>query len=402
MRIAEHGHGAAFAIYNPFYLRTFWTRGTFRGTAAWRSLGGIFLAARRPPQRPSRSPRRPQPACAPPAPRLAARSPRVSGAGDPAAAAPTRRANPQVTGTEAFFADVGHFGMRAVTIAWTFLVYPCLILAYLGQGALLLSYGDLTDPGNPTLCFSVSPDGTVASPGSGVPPYSTYIDFAAGATTPGCAAEGVVGLASGASGPGPIIANIFWYTVGGSFGTGTYKGILAVATLASVVGSQALITGAFTVLSQATSLGLFPFMTVKHTSTMFEHQVFCPELNAILCVLCLFVVATFQHSSNLTAIYGACVATAMTLTTVLWVGTLRFARGWPAWATLALAVPICLMDAALLTANWGKFFVSGPVLLSYPGYTNGDLQTQARGPVLVLRRRAPPRPARLARTGLRV
>ena len=87
-----------------------------------------------------------------------------------------------------------------------------LLLAYTGQAAFLLSLGDLTSPSNPSLCFSVSPDG-VAQPGAGAAPFSTYLSFPAPQAS--CAAEGFVGVNSGAAGPNGILSNVFWFVHGG-------------------------------------------------------------------------------------------------------------------------------------------------------------------------------------------
>jgi hypothetical protein len=146
-----------------------------------------------------------------------------------------------------------------------------------GQIAFLLSFDDMTDPANPELCFSIV-DG-VATPGAGMPPYSTYLAFPA--EVAGCAAEGFLGVQGGVTGPNGVIANVFWWTVGRSFGSGCFKGILAVATLVSVVGSQAMITGVGTILAQASALGLFPFIKVKHTSAQYEHQVRGPSTHPL-------------------------------------------------------------------------------------------------------------------------
>ena len=100
------GYGPrSFDAWSPYYLRYFWTLGSFRGRASWRALGGVFLC---------------------------------------------------VTGAEAMFADLGHFGHAAMCTAWLLLVFPALLLCYTGQAAWLLSFGDLTDPANPALCFTVA------------------------------------------------------------------------------------------------------------------------------------------------------------------------------------------------------------------------------------------------------
>ena len=322
-RIAED-HGSVFAAWNPYWLRYFWTKSSFKGTAAWHSLGGIFLA---------------------------------------------------VTGAEALFADLGHFGIKAISLAWFGLAYPMLLLAYTGQAAFLLGLGDLTDTNNPTLCFSFDPVAQMATPGTGTAPFATYLSFPSAQAS--CVSEGFVGVQTGSSGPNGVVSNVFWWTAGKSFGSSTYKAILAVATLTSIVASQALITGVFTILTQASSLGLFPYMRVKHTSTLYEHQIFVGGANVMLCVMCLIVTGTFQHSANLTAVYGACVACAMMVTTLLFCGVAVLSMGWPIILAVALCLPLLFMDGALATANVAKFFVSGPVQLSYPSNDAAILQSQA-------------------------
>ena len=222
IRAAESG-GEIFAAWNPYYLRVFWTRGRFAGAPSWEALGGCFLC---------------------------------------------------VTGAEALFADLGHFGLPAISLAWFMVVYPCLLLSYTGQAAWLLTHGDLTDAVNPTLCFSIDASSGAATPGSGHPPYATYLSFPA--AQPACIAEGFVGLQSGSSGPSGVIQNAFWWSSGRRMSGAQFHFALAIATLASIVASQALISGVFTVLSQAAARGLFPFIRVVHTSTLYEHQIYSP------------------------------------------------------------------------------------------------------------------------------
>ena len=329
--IAQHSGGEIFAAWNPYYLRYFWTKGAFKGSAAWHSFGGTFLA---------------------------------------------------VTGAEAMFADMGHFGYRAIAFAWFSLVFPMLLLCYSGQAAFLLSLGDLTDNSNPSLCFSLDAGGH-AAPGTAAAPFSTYLSYPSPEAA--CTREGFVGLNGGASGPAGVISNVFWWTAGGALGSAQYSALLAIATLASIVASQALITGVFTILTQASSLGLFPFMETRHTSTQHEHQIFVPALNTVLLLLCLFTVGTFQHSSNLTAVYGACVSAAMLLTTTLYAGVAVTSLRLHVVAVIALCLPLLFCDFALFTANAAKYFTSGPRLLSYPSITAEILQRQstqgAMGPV---------------------
>jgi hypothetical protein len=168
-------------------------------------------------------------------------------------------------------------------------------------------------------------------------------------------------------------------------GGAQYKGILAIATLASIVGSQALLTGVVTILKQASELSLFPFFKVAHTSVHYEHQIHSPAVTAAMAFLCLFLLGTFQHSSNLTAVYGAAVSTAMLVTTILYAGVAAFSLKLRLIFVIAIVSPLLFMDASIASANVGKFFVSGPVQLSYPGNTYEQLATSenigAMGPV---------------------
>lgn len=166
-----------------------------------------------------------------------------------------------------------------------------LLLAYTGQSSFLLALGDLTDPQNPSLCFSIAHDGR--------PPYTTYL--ANPQPVPSCAAEGFVGLHGGTAGPAGVSAcerhcavvrdlvvlmlrrtavhQVFWFTSAGDFGSGQYKAMLAVATLASIVASQALISGVFTAFHQAAVSGLFPFIQTKHTSMLVRITACCCSIH---------------------------------------------------------------------------------------------------------------------------
>ena len=106
----------------------------------------------------------------------------------------------------------------------------------------------------------------------------------------------------------------------------------------------------------------------------------CPsglQANRVCLVLCLIIVGTFQHSSNLTSVYGACVSSAMFITTMLWIGVLLYCHGWSPLATAAVGLPLMLMDGALVTANIAKYFISGPLQLSFPEKTSLLLQRAA-------------------------
>jgi KUP system potassium uptake protein len=157
-----------------------------------------------------------------------------------------------VTGGEALYADMGHFGRKPIQVAWIIMVFPCLILNYLGQGALLLRHPEFS--GNPFY---------------GLVPAQMLI---------------------------PMVI---------------------LATAATVIASQALISGAFSLSSQGIRLGYFPRVTVKHTSEAGEGQIYVPFINAILAVLCIALVLVFQSSSELAGAYGLAVTGTMVITSVV-------------------------------------------------------------------------------------
>ncbi len=205
-----------------------------------------------------------------------------------------------VTGTEALYADMGHFGLPALRRAWLGLVFPALMLNYLGQGALLL--------GNPAALEN---------------PF--YL------LAPEWALYPLVGLAS----------------------------------LATIIASQAVISGAFSYTRQAIQLGYLPRLEVRHTSETEIGQVYVPRINYILLIAIIIVVLVFQSSDNLGAAYGIAVSGDMTITTLLAFLYMR-SQGW----SLALAVPLfaafAMLDLTFLCANMLKFAEGGwfPILVA--------------------------------------
>ena len=198
-----------------------------------------------------------------------------------------------VTGTEALYADMGHFGRPALRRAWLGLVFPALMLNYLGQGALLL--------GNPA---AIENPFYLLAPEWGLYP--------------------LVGLAS----------------------------------LATIIASQAVISGAFSYTRQAIQLGYLPRLEVRHTSETEIGQVYVPRINYILLIAIIIVVLVFQSSDNLGAAYGIAVSGDMTITTILAFLYMR-SQGW----SLAVAVPLfaafAMLDLTFLTANMLKFAQGG-------------------------------------------
>jgi KUP system potassium uptake protein len=189
-----------------------------------------------------------------------------------------------VTGGEALYADMGHFGRRAIRVAWFALVYPALLLNYFGQGAYLLAHPE----------------------GAGSPFYA-------------------------------LVPRPYLYPM------------IALATVATVVASQALISGAFSLSQQALQLGYLPRLRIIHTSGRERGQIFIPEVNELMMVGCIAVVIGFGSSSALAAAYGAAVTGTMTITSVLFYAAMRDRLGKP--RAVRLLVLFLVFDLAFLGAN---------------------------------------------------
>jgi KUP system potassium uptake protein len=200
-----------------------------------------------------------------------------------------------VTGGEALYADMGHFGARPIRLAWLTLVFPALVLCYLGQGGLVLRDGHAVD--NPF--FSM------------VPP-----------------------------------------------GAATYA-LVALATAATIIASQSLITGVFSLTHQAVQLGLFPRVTVTHTSRDAEGQIYVPEMNWGLCVLCIALVLAFRESARLAAAYGIAVSGTMGITSVVYFVVTRRTWKWPLWKAVLPLMLFLSFDIPFFAANLGKFLDGG-------------------------------------------
>lgn len=191
-----------------------------------------------------------------------------------------------VTGSEALYADMGHFGRRPIRLAWVVLVMPALLLNYFGQGALLIS--DPTAIRNPF--YSLAPD---------------------------------------------------WARIP----------LVILATMAAVIASQALISGAFSLTQQAIQLGYLPRMHVDHTSPREIGQVYLGAINYGLMVTCIAVVVGFRTSSALAAAYGVAVTTTMVITSALLYVVMRTRWGWPVAAAASLSAAFLIIDLAFFAAN---------------------------------------------------
>ena len=199
-----------------------------------------------------------------------------------------------VTGGEALYADMGHFGRRPIRLAWFALVLPSLLLNYMGQGALVLS--DPTAVENPF--FLLAPSGLRI----------------------------------------PLIA---------------------LATMAAIIASQALISGAFSLAMQSSLLGYLPRLRVEHTSRVARGQVYVPAINWSLMAACLALVFGFRSSSNLAAAYGVAVTATMAITTVLFAAVARERWKWPWLGVAAMTTVFLAIDLAFLGANLFKIPAGG-------------------------------------------
>jgi KUP system potassium uptake protein len=206
-----------------------------------------------------------------------------------------------ITGGEALYADMGHFSARPIRLAWLGLVFPSLVLSYFGQGALLLGQ-----------------QGAVANP--------------------------------------------FFAMVPG--GPWTFALVL-LSTAATVIASQALITGVFSLTHQAVQLGFFPRVTITHTSSQTEGQIYVPEINWGLAIASIALVLSFKESSRLAAAYGIAVSGTMAITSIVYYVVTRRTWKWPLYASLPLLVLFLSFDVPFFAANLLKFVDGGyvPILV---------------------------------------
>lgn len=195
-----------------------------------------------------------------------------------------------VTGGEALYADMGHFGRRPIQLAWYTLVLPALLLNYFGQAAVLAASPG-HEVGNPF--FRIAPEWSV---------------------TP----------------------------------------LAVLATAATVIASQALITGAFSLTAQAVQLDYLPRLDIRHTSHSHIGQIYVPLVNWLLMIGCVGLVLGFQSSSNLAAAYGIAVTATMAITTLLFYRVVIDRWDWSVPVALAVVVPLFLIDLAFFAANVPK------------------------------------------------
>src|SRR5207344_1046988 len=203
-----------------------------------------------------------------------------------------------VTGAEALYADLGHFGRKPIQTAWLYFVLPALALNYLGQGALVLS--DPTAIANPFYRL--------------VPQWALY----------------------------PMIA---------------------LATAATVIASQAVITGAFSLTNQAVQLGLLPRIQIRRTSETQAGQIYIPRIRGLLLVGTILLVVLFQSSNGLASAYGVAVAGTMLVDGVMAFIVIWRVWKWALWGAVALMVPFILIDFAFFGSNLLKILHGGWVPL---------------------------------------
>ncbi len=206
-----------------------------------------------------------------------------------------------VTGAEALYADMGHFGVGPIRLSWYAVVFPALILNYAGQAAIVLE-------GAPT-------DGNIF--------YRLC--------------------------PGPLLTPL-----------------ILLATVATVIASQSIITGAYSMTRQAIQLGWLPRMTITQTSEEGYGQIYVGAVNWLLMIVTLALTIGFGKSDNLAAAYGIAVSATMLMTSVLLFIAMREIWNWPVWAAGAVAACFALIDGSFLAANLAKVLQGGwvPLLLA--------------------------------------
>jgi len=223
-----------------------------------------------------------------------------------------------VTGAEALYADLGHFGRRPIQAAWLVLVFPALALNYLGQGALVLA--DPMAIKNPFFLL-----------------YPQMLRL-------------------------PMVV---------------------LATMATVIASQAVITGAYSLTRQAIALGLLPRLEIRHTSEEHEGQIYMPRVNISILTGVLLLVALFRSSSALASAYGIAVTGTMVVTAIMAFIVVHKVWGWSLPATFALIAPFVLVDSTFLMANLLKIIEGGWVPLALAGVVMVIMYTWRRGTKLL-------------------
>ena len=206
-----------------------------------------------------------------------------------------------VTGCEALYADIGHFGATAMQRSWFFVAYPALVINYLGQAGLVMAEPD-------------------------------------------------------------AVSNPFFHMVPKSL----LVPIIILATMATVIASQAMITGVFSLTQQATQLGFLPRLKIIHTNAEIRGQIFLPQVNFLLGAACLALVIEFQSSDRLASAYGLSVSANMLLTSILFYDVARRVWHWPVWKAGIPVVCFLTFEASYVIGGISKIFSGAwlPVLVT--------------------------------------
>ena len=223
-----------------------------------------------------------------------------------------------VTGGEALYADMGHFGRHPIRVAWFWLVFPALVLNYLGQGGLVLS--------DPTA--AESPFHRLA------PAWASF----------------------------PMVI---------------------LGAMATVIASQALISGAFSLTMQAVQLGFLPRIAIHHTSEREHGQIYIAPVNRILMVGCVALVLGFKTSSNLAAAYGIAVSLTMLITTILFYFITRRRWSWKAWKSNAVCTVFLVVESVFVISNLTKIAQGGAIPLVLGALLLMTMLTWKRGRALL-------------------
>jgi len=226
-----------------------------------------------------------------------------------------------VTGSEALYADLGHFGRGPIRFAWLVVVLPALTINYLGQGALILA-----DPK------------AIASP--------FFLMYPQWALLP----------------------------------------MVILATIATVIASQAVITGAYSLTRQAIQLGLLPRLEIRHTSEEMSGQIYMPRINLLLLLGVLLLVALFRSSSALASAYGIAVTGTMVVTALMAIVVINKVWRWPLAGALALMLPFLFIDLTFLAANLLKIFEGGWMPLALGALVMILMYTWRRGSRLLVQK----------------
>src|ERR1700733_10920845 len=223
-----------------------------------------------------------------------------------------------VTGAEALYADMGHFGKGPIRIAWSWIVFPCLVLNYAGQCAIALRGASIED----NIFYRLCPEGLLI----------------------------------------PLVC---------------------LATVATIIASQSIITGAFSMTRQAIQLGWLPRLHIKQTSEKGYGQIYVGVVNWLLMIVTIALTLLFRKSDNLAAAYGIAVSLTMLMTSVLLFIGMREILRWSLWASAALAAVFIFIDAGFFAANSLKIAEGGYVPLLLAALVYGAMLVWHRGSVAV-------------------